>query len=54
MNPEELVNEMAATRKVIAIYLRLLAVEEKIDRFTTEREHYWKDQQAWRRERTWQ
>jgi hypothetical protein len=54
MNPEELVNEMAATRKAIAIYLkRLLAVEEKIDRFTTEKEQYWKDQQARRRERTW-
>jgi hypothetical protein len=54
MNPEELVNEMAATRKAIAIYLRrLLAVEEKIDRFTTEKEHYWKEEQARRRERTW-
>jgi hypothetical protein len=54
MNPDELVNEMAATRKAIAIYLkRLLAVEEKIDRFTTEKEQYWKDQQARRRERTW-
>ena len=34
MNPEELVNEMAPTRKAIAISVRrLLAVEEKIDRF---------------------
>jgi hypothetical protein len=54
MTPEELVNEMAATRKAIAIYLkRLLAVEEKIDRFTTEKEQHWKEQQARRRERTW-
>ena len=55
MNPEELANEMAATRRAIAIYLkRLLVVEEKIDRFTTEKEQYWKEQQARRRERTWQ
>ena len=54
MNPDELVNEMAATRKAIAIYLkRLLAVEEKIDRFTSEKEQYWKEEQARRRERTW-
>ena len=34
----ELANEMATTRRAIAIYLkRLLAVEEKIDRFTTRR-----------------
>lgn len=53
MNPDELVNEMAATRRAIAIYLkRLLAVEEKIDRFTTEKEHYWKQEQARRRERS--
>ena len=55
MNPEELANEMAATRRAIAIHLRrLLVVEEKIDRFTTEKEQYWKEQQARRRERTWQ
>ena len=54
MNPDELVNEMAATRRAIAIYLkRLLAVEEKIDRFTTDKEQRWKDEQARRRERTW-
>jgi hypothetical protein len=54
MNQEELVNEMAATRRAIAIYLRrLLAVEEKIDRFTTEKEERWKEEQARRRERTW-
>ena len=54
MNQEELVNEMAATRRAIAIYLkRLLAVEEKTDRFTTEKERYWKDEQARRSERTW-
>lgn len=52
MTTDELVNEMAATRRAIAIYLkRLLAVEEKIDRFTIEKEQYWKDQQARRRER---
>lgn len=57
MNPEteELANEMAATRKAIAIYLkRLLAVEEKIDRFTNVKEQRWNDEQARRRERTWQ
>lgn len=54
MNQEEFVNEMAATRRAIAIYLkRLLAVEEKIDRFSTEKEQYWKEQQARRRERAW-
>ncbi|MFI5405586.1 MAG: hypothetical protein ACHQ1D_03630 [Nitrososphaerales archaeon] len=54
MNPEELANEMAATRKAIAIYLkRLLAVEEKIDRFTTEKKQRWKDEQVRRRERSW-
>lgn len=54
MSPDELVNEMAATRKAIAIYLkRLLAVEEKIDRFTSEKEQYWKEEQARRRERPW-
>ena len=47
MNPEELANEMAAARRAIAIYLkRLLAVEEKIDRFTTEKEQRWKEEQA--------
>ena len=46
-NQEELVNEMVATRRAIAIYLkRLLAVEEKIDRFTTEKEQHWKDEQV--------
>lgn len=55
MNPEELANEMAATRRAIAIYLkRLLAVEEKIERFTIEKEQRWKEEQARRRERTWQ
>ena len=54
MNPEELVNEMAPTRKAIAIYLRrLLAVEEKIDRFTRDKEQRWKDEATRRRERTW-
>ena len=54
MNPEEIVNERAATRKAIAIYLRrLLAIEEKIDRFTADKEQRWKDELAWRRERTW-
>jgi hypothetical protein len=54
MNQEELVNEMAATRRAIAIYLRrLLAVEQKIDRFTTEKEERWKDEQVRRRERAW-
>jgi hypothetical protein len=54
MSPEELVNEMAATRRAIAIYLkRLLAVEEKIDSFTTDKEQRSKDEQARRRERTW-
>ncbi len=54
MNSEELANEMAATRRAIAIYLkRLLAVEEKIDRFTTEKKQYWKDEAARRREATW-
>jgi len=54
MSAEELVNEMAATRRAIAIYLRrLLAVEEKIDRFTFEKEQRWKDEKARRRERVW-
>ena len=47
MNQEELANEMAATRRAIAIYLRrLLAVEEKIDRFTIDKERHWKDEAA--------
>ena len=50
--PDELVDEMAATRRAIAIYLRrLLAVEEKIDMFTNEKKQRWKDEQARRRER---
>ena len=54
MNPEELANEMAATRRAIAIYLRrLLTVEEKIDRLTAEKEQRWKDEQIRRRERSW-
>ena len=54
MNQNELVNEMAATRRAIAIYLRrLLVVEEKIDRFTTEKEQLWQEEQARRREKTW-
>lgn len=54
MTPEELVKEMSATRKAIAYYLgRLSTVEAKVDKITTEREHYWKDQQARRREKTW-
>jgi hypothetical protein len=54
MNPDELVNEMAATRRAIAIYLRrLLTVEEKIDRFTRDKEQHWKNEAAKRREKTW-
>lgn len=54
MTPEELAGEMSATRRAIAIYLkRLLTVEEKIDRFTVDKEQHWKDEAAKRRERTW-
>lgn len=54
MTPEEIVNEMVATRKAIAIYLkRLLVLEEKIDRFTAEKQQRWKDEQIRRREATW-
>ena len=53
MSQEDVVNEMAATRRAIAIYLkRLLTVEEKIDRFTAEKEQYWKEERARRRERS--
>lgn len=54
MNQEELVNEMAATRKIVAICLqKIKLMEEKFDKFTADKEQRWKDQQARRRERSW-
>ena len=55
MTPDELANvvtnEMAATRRAMALYLkRLLTIERKIDQFTSEKEQRWKDEQARRRE----
>lgn len=51
---DELVKEMSATRKALALYFRkLAAMEEKIDRFTAVEEQRRQDEQARRRERSW-
>jgi hypothetical protein len=54
MNQDELVNEMAAIRKIVAICLqKIKLMEEKFVRFTVDKQQRWKDQQARRRERNW-
>jgi hypothetical protein len=51
---EDVLNELSATRKAIALYLRRLAtIEEKVDMFTNEKKQRWKDEQIRRREATW-
>jgi hypothetical protein len=54
MSGDELLEEMSATRKAIAMCLqRILEIESKIDFFTYSREQHWKEEAARRRESTW-